>query len=192
MTVAEGGVDTRPGRDPLAGLLAQLWPPGETSRDLEVSAILDSARDPRVHDLVRRRLDALSLFEGDVHPRLARVAPYIVNLGRTSPFTRELLSLGWGRSWGVFVRSRAIVQDLRRHFRRLLVVRDERRKKLFFRIYDPRVLRVYLPTCTAAETEAVFGPIDSFVVEDEDSAAAIEFRRGGDGRLTTVRRPGLV
>jgi hypothetical protein len=32
---------------------------------------------------------------------------------------------------------------------------------LLFRYYDPRVLRVYLPSCRPSELETVFGPVVS-------------------------------
>lgn len=42
---------------------------------------------------------------------------------------------------------------------------------MLFRFYDPRVLRLYLPTCTSTELEQVFGPVGTFFTED---AAAID------------------
>jgi uncharacterized protein DUF4123 len=39
---------------------------------------------------------------------------------------------------------------------------------VYFRYYDPRVLRVFLPTCNTQELAAVFGPVKSFVLEDDD------------------------
>ena len=50
-----------------------------------------------------------------------------------------------------------------------------------FRFYDPRVFRVYLPTCNEAEAEFVFGPFESFFLEDEDPGHGLWFRRAGDG-----------
>ena len=56
---------------------------------------------------------------------------------------------------------------------------DEAGRRLIFRYYDPRVLRVYLPTCWPAELETVFGPVDCFLTEGESAAEVIEFRRSG-------------
>ncbi|MCK7510897.1 MAG: DUF4123 domain-containing protein [Desulfobacterales bacterium] len=69
------------------------------------------------------------------------------------------------------------LNPLRTHFRRFLMVHDSDGKPLYFRYYDPRVLRVYLPTCTSQELKTVFGPVESFLVEDEDGRSAIRFRR---------------
>jgi hypothetical protein len=56
-------------------------------------------------------------------------------------------------------------------------VRTEDGTRLIFRYYDPRVLRVYLPTCRPAELETFFGPIDAFLTEGEGSGEMVEFRR---------------
>lgn len=157
-------------------LIEELWRPGEASPAPEVFALLDAARDPRILPLIRRsKLDYRCLFLGDVHPALARTAPYLVHLARRSRLTRELLRLGWGNAWGIFVRSPAILQDLRRHFRGLLRVRDEAGKVFFFRFYDPRVLRIYLPTCNREELRAVFGPVERYLLETDDSASLSAF-----------------
>jgi hypothetical protein len=49
-----------------------------------------------------------------------------------------------------------------------------------FRYYDPRVLRVYLPTCQPNELRTVFGPIRSYLVEGEDGKSLIEFEFDGN------------
>ena len=163
------GTDAAAGPELIERLVALLWQRGSRRRPPEVFVLLDAARDGRVYDFIRRtKLDRRCLFLGDLHPRLARAAPYLVHLSRRSPWTRELLEAGWGRSWGIFVRSPAILQDLRRHFRRFLQVQDEDGRRLFFRFYDPRVLRVYLPTCNRRELEYIFGPIEAYLMEEAD------------------------
>lgn len=169
-------------------VLQALWPPsGEERTASESYALLDGARDPRIYRMLRGSLvDSCCLYEGDLPRDLAEVAPYLVALGRSSPFTVDLIEQGWGRSWGVFLSCPAIMQDLRRHFRRLLQVRDEAGRRLLFRFYDPRVLRAYLPTCRAEELRFVFGPVDRLVVEGESGIAPIVYRRTRDGLATDV------
>jgi hypothetical protein len=86
--------------------------------------------------------------------------------------------MGWGNSWCVFLRLRD-ARNLRHHLRGLLRVRDESGRVLVFRYYDPRVLRAYLPTCTTAELAAVYGPIQSFLVESAGGEQLIEFEFDG-------------
>jgi len=57
--------------------------------------------------------------------------------------------------------------QLRRHFRELLIVRDDSGRKLVFRFYDPRVLSIYLPTCTGAEARQFFGPVRRMAMEGD-------------------------
>ncbi len=158
-------------------LAASLWSRDAIHRAPSVFMLLDAARDERVLPLLRRsRLDYRCLFLGELAPELARVAPYLVHLGRRSLATREILRLGWGQSWGVFLHSDRILQDLRRHFRRFLQVKDESGKRFFFRYYDPRVLRAYLPTCEKNELDYVFGPVQMYLVEGESINTILEFR----------------
>ncbi len=75
---------------------------------------------------------------------------------------------------GAFVASPDISADdatdvilLRRHFRRYLRVEFESDGRLVrFRFFDPAVLRVWLLSCNPSETQAFFGPITDFMVED--------------------------
>ena len=68
-----------------------------------------------------------------------------------------------------------------KHLRRLLRVQDESGRKLAFRFYDPRVLRVYLPTCTAEEAKQFFGPVPRILAESEDAKKLLSYRCGTSG-----------
>jgi hypothetical protein len=61
------------------------------------------------------------------------------------------------------------------------MVHDPDGRRLYFRYYDPRVFRVYLPTCNAEEMEQVFGPVLSYQMEDESARNLLVFERGGEG-----------
>jgi hypothetical protein len=144
-------------------------------------AVLDAARSKRVLRLVRERSEsARILYEGRVAPDIAEVAPYLIPAGRGSGVAEEIIGLGWGDAWGIFCASTAGPDELRRHLRRFLTVRTQKRKNLLFRFYDPRVLRVYLPTCTSSELKTFFGPVDRFVCEGEDARTVLVHRRTGD------------
>lgn len=161
-------------------VLDRLWRPGAGGGSPEVYLLLDGARDDRVLPLIRRHwIDHRCLFRGRLAPELAAAAPYLVSLGPRSTVTRALVAKGWHRSWGVFLRSPAILQDLVRHFRQFLRVRDEAGREFFFRFYDPRVLRVYLPTCTAGELRAFFGPVELFSLEGDEEDTMLELSLKG-------------
>lgn len=152
-----------------------LWPESMSSR-MNNWAILDGARNEKIYGAIYRSyLDKACLYAGDLPWQLQMAAPYLVQLDKDDSASLSLLRQGWGDSWGIYLRSSASLVTLRKHFRGFLRVRDHAGRKLVFRYYDPRVLRVYLPTCTPEELETVFGPVDSFVLESEDPNVAIEY-----------------
>ena len=54
-------------------------------------------------------------------------------------------------------------------------VYDDKLRPVYFRYYDPRVFRVYLPTCNREELETIFGPAVKFFAESEDADSLIEY-----------------
>lgn len=161
-----------------------LWPHGDGPDDPQVYWLLDGARDPAIAPLVRAgRLEYACLFTGELHPRLVAAAPYLVHLGAGSRTTNALLQRGWGKAWGIIAIAapHVTLPVLRRHFKKLLRVRTEEGTELFFRFYDPRVLGIYLPTCTEMELQAFFGPLARLVVEEGDGGAVRIFEP--DGRV---------
>jgi hypothetical protein len=95
----------------------------------------------------------------------------------------------WGNSIGVLVEAPVTLEELRRHFRTLTVVRGaEDKKKYFFRFYDPRVLRVFLPSCTPGEIRQFFGPITAFYCEGEGGDDLLSFTQTSNG-LSVKRTP---
>ena len=56
-----------------------------------------------------------------------------------------------------------------------MLVKTEDGEELYFRFYDPRVLRIFLPTCDESQIRELFGPIEYFLMEDEDPEHAIRF-----------------
>lgn len=145
--------------------------------DAEAFAVLDGASVPDLLDrLDEFRPEYECLYMGELKPDLAEVAPYLVRLEQGSEFAAWVVEQGWGNHWGIFALSQAGLRELRRHFRTFLKVYDPNGKPLLFRYYDPRVLRVYLPTCHAAELKTVFGPVVSYLVEGEDPATLLRFK----------------
>ena len=159
-------------------LQRHLWPHG-ASRD--VWMLVDGARDPKIYwDLTNSHLQTACLYSGDISPQLEAVAPHLVQLEYDDSSTRELVRRAWGKSWGVFLTCESSMHRLRKHLRTLLIVKDWRGRQLLFRYYDPRVLRIYIPTCRPDELKLLFGPIKQFLTEDEtgDGMIAFDFSRG--------------
>ncbi len=150
-------------------------------------ALLDAARDPLVLARVLScQEEYQSLYEGPKGEQLAASAPYLVSLPRQSSFLAGLVREGWGKSWGVYLTCKASFKEVRKHFRHFLLVKTEEGKELYFRFYDPRVLRIFLPTCTPQEAAAFFGPIQCFLLEDEGPGVMSRFTQGDQGAGRTA------
>jgi hypothetical protein len=147
------------------------------SADAEsVYAILDGASVPELLPKLKAAMEEhVCLYRGALEPDMAEVAPYLVKLRRESPFTGWILNEGWGNHWGIFLTTPAGIEALRRHLRQFLRVRDHTDQVLYFRYYDPRVLRVYLPTCRRNENKNIYGPITRFIAEEEETGNALVF-----------------
>jgi hypothetical protein len=143
-------------------------------------ALLDATRDPlRILGMLKSAGEEYqSLYEGVPGKMLQAHAPYLVRLSGASRLLETLVARGWGKHWGIFVVSAADFKTVRKHFRTFLMVRSPEGKQLYFRYYDPRVLRVYLPTCNPAETSFVFGPVAAYLCEGEAPDMLLVFQPG--------------
>jgi pSer/pThr/pTyr-binding forkhead associated (FHA) protein len=149
-------------------------------------AVLDAARDPQVLELIRgSHEDFQSLYEGERGEELANFAPYLVRIPPHSPLLDALVREGWGKSWGVYLTCAQPLKELRRHFRHFLMVQLPDGREVYFRYYDPRVLRAFLPSCTFDEGAELFGPIQHYLAEAEDPGTLLEFTKRS-GKVETI------
>jgi len=141
-----------------------------------IFAIVDAARSPAVlSSLFTHGELYYSLYDGAEGEQLAEVAPYLVALPPRSALLANLLREHWGDSRFTLLFADADFKSVRRQLRRFLIVEDEQTKKMYFRFYDPRVLRTFLPSCTPPECVDFFGPISWFVLETEEQGLAQAF-----------------
>ena len=146
-------------------------------------ALLDAARSYQVLEILRPSGEQYqSLYEGPQGEELADWAPYLVALPAGSPLREALVREGWGQSWGVYLTCPLSFAEVRKHFRKFLLVKSqEDGRTLYFRFYDPRVLRLFLPTCNATEAAEFFGPIREFLMEAADPGSLLRFTQGARG-----------
>jgi hypothetical protein len=164
-----------------------LWPEGFRRN---VWMIVDAARDRQVLPIMRElHLEYCCLYSGPIPPALESVAPYLVQLDYDDKEAHRFLEYAWGGSRGVFLKCGAHRNTLRAHLRRILTVRGPAGNRLVFRYYDPRILRVYLPSCVEDELRSVFGPIECFWMEDGNGPEEILEFRLGRGELQQARLP---
>jgi hypothetical protein len=111
-----------------------------------------------------------TLFTGALAVDLAHVGPCLAELTTPEPFLEQWVRAA-GTHAGVLLRTRTDLATLYHHLRKIFVVTDEEGQEYFFRYYDPRVLRVFLPT---------------FVAETEDGRA---FQLLGPGASKLIQAP---
>lgn len=147
------------------------------SRDnTELYAVLDGARNDSIHPAITKSgCEFECLYTGELAPDLVRAAPYLVKLRHGDVFTDVLVENGWGDSWGVFLRTATPFKQLRRHLRTFLMVYDPAIQPMYFRYYDPRVLRTFLPTCDKEQLSTMFGPVQCFMLEDANPDVLLRF-----------------
>jgi hypothetical protein len=133
--------------------------------------LLDAAR-MEAEILTARGLNPYSdsLYRGRSEENLASVAPYLYTLEKETEFRNWYFEKGWGDSWGVMVFCTEELKTVVKHFRQFLMVETEAGEELYFRFYDPRVLRIFLPTCDQKQLNDFFGPVEYFICEGESPA----------------------
>ena len=156
--------------------------------ELRTYAILDGASIPELLEhLQTEKPEHICLYRGELGTELAQAAPYLVRILPDTPFTEWLLLEGWGRHWGIFALSAGDITAVRKHFRGFLLVKGADGKQLYFRYYDPRVFRVYLPTCKPAEIAAICGPVAQYWMESDDPRIALQFENDRRASLSPVK-----
>ena len=148
--------------------------------------VVDAARDK---DLAFAARDDFGreiqwLFSDEADASMKNVAPYLVPIEfdpRTPGGYLELWSKSIGNSAGILFLSVAEPKKLQIHLRNVFRAIDEDFRQYYFRFYDPRVLRKYLPTCTTAEAKQFFGPITTIFCEAESNGKMLICRPGMDG-----------
>lgn len=119
--------------------------------------------------------DFKCLYQGKTELELAGVAPFLFSYTSNSEFKQWFEKFSIGNSWGVLFHSHLPFSEIYKHCRRFLIVKNDGEQEMYFRFYDPRVLRIFLPTCNRVQLKEFFGPINSFILEDEDPNTILQF-----------------
>lgn len=155
-------------------------------------AVLDATGHPSVPEKAKQLGElAVSLFQGAEEEKHWDVAPYLFRVDQdTLRWIQETL---WNEAWGVFAMSRSNLEDLRQHFRRFLLVELPDGERWYFRYYDPRILKVYLPACDEKELRQVFGSgeagVRAFGIADPDTKQLVFIHRPDAGLSVADEQP---
>ena len=119
------------------------------------------------------------LWSGEAREKYWGVAPWLAKVD--VPLLDWIRATLWDEPWGLFLEARATADVLRRHFRRQLAAEGPDGKRMYFRFYDPRVLRTYLRTATPSERAELIGPAESLwgVYGEAGARELVAFARGG-------------
>ena len=137
-----------------------LWQRNSHNESPSVYAILDGARDRKIEPLINNsQLEHACMYTNVKSYAYKRSAPHLVALQPEHTFTHQLLNQGWGKSWGIFISTYipTSITKIRHHFRLIAKAQGPRGETMLFRYYDPRVLRVLLPSCDNTQLRQLFG-----------------------------------
>lgn len=154
------------------GALAELR--AAADRD-SLYAVLDAARDDRILELLREHVEPhRSLYDGVAGEALEEVAPYLAGPMRADSALLDRLVLeGWGKRWGMWCASAEPFVEVRRHWRRFLMVElEDSGQKVYFRFYDPAVMRAVWGTSAEGQREELLGRARSWFLEQPGGGVA--------------------
>jgi hypothetical protein len=190
--VRSGGIVIEPlgpSKKDALSLREYLWEEAD-SKDCFLYAIFDSARNDEIFRfLATDEVRYKSLFEGTMDIKSFGVSGFLIECKKKSVIYNWLTSDAWGDNSMIFFTSKADLNDLLTHFQKFNRVFVEGDDVVLFRYYDPRVLRIFLPSCTMHEIDLFFGEVDSFYTEGDDPEFINIFRKGqateSDGLLVS-------
>jgi len=148
--------------------------------------LVDGAQDLSMAILAREACgqEIRTLFQGKNAENLAYVAPYLFPVDLDSLYL-QYWTEAIGENVGILLTSDAGFDAVHAHLRDIFIAQDEDGQEYFFRYYDPRVFRTYLPTCTVDEVQQFFGPITAFIVEDKEGEGYSRYSRAADDTVIT-------
>ncbi|MEP0847587.1 MAG: DUF4123 domain-containing protein [Phycisphaerae bacterium] len=168
---------TRPDR-PLQAFLRARIKPGE-----RLFGVVDAARGLELAEAAKDRSDFTrshgTLMRGPLAPFVQHVAPHLVEIDIDTTYV-DTWAGSLGQAAGILLVTSAAPAELAAHLRSLFVVTDEAGEKYSFRFYDPRVTRLFLPTCDETQLREFFGPVRLVIVESTQRGTLLVYHVGGE------------
>ena len=136
-------------------------------------AIIDPCDEPRavekLEELGHER--ALCLYRKRLRAEDRDALPHIAQIDdATLDWLHNTL---WQEPWGVFLFADRPLRALRIPLRKLLKALDPAGNPTYFRYYDPRVLKTFLPECSESQLLELFDEIFAFGTSEKDSTVAV-------------------
>jgi Domain of unknown function (DUF4123) len=156
---------------------------------LRLYAMVDAAANQTALDFLYEQ-DSLSfdcLFAGEVEPDVFEFAPFLVDLDQ-QPQVLDWLLEGWGGAWFSFVQSELPLEVLQMHLRQFTEIRMPDSQTVWFRFYDPRVMRTTVPVLTGEQCASFFENVKMFVCEGESPQQLLRLSFDGTSPLVSTTR----
>lgn len=167
----------------LVSLRKQLLP----AEPVRLYAMVDAAGNASALDFLYEH-DSLSfdcLFPGDVEPEVFEAAPFLVDL-KDQPEVLDWLLEGWGESWVSFVHSESSLAELQIHLRQFTQVRTPDGAVVWFRFYDPNVMRSAIPVLDTEQCAQLFKSVALFLSEGEAPNSLVRLSFDGSKPLVST------
>ena len=144
-------------------------PSEEKETELKTYFIVDAALRKKVtgfFDLDKVKLPVRCLFKGEAAQELKQYAPYLMDM--TLPegaledrdlvpdFHKDFFKKHWEQGTGIFIRSKASMDQVLKHFRRFTRIQVEEDKRwVLFRFWDPRIAPHYFESIEGSPEKAL-------------------------------------
>ena len=170
-------------------LEAAISAPPPAYNPCDIYAVLDGAVVKQLPDYLEDRDSPFDcLLRGETDPLVLTRAPWVVRLSPGDEIFSWILQEGWGRNWGMFaaVPADTDFDDVIDHFRQFVQVRLPDGRIVFFRFYDPRVQRLFLPSCDSGQAGELFALPSAWMCESEDGGTLLVHTLR-DGAVVTTK-----
>lgn len=147
-----------------------------------VYAILDATKDMLVRAFVEACGEPVVPLTETLVGNRAAIGCYLLSIPRTSVKLLDFLVRdGWGKNWGVYFNSAVGMEQLTVHLRNTINVYTALGTPFQLRLYEPNLLRWFLPGLLPHEATALLGPATRFVSESNGGRDIMIYANGPGG-----------
>jgi hypothetical protein len=147
-----------------------------------VYAILDATKDMLVRAFVEACGEPVVALTETLIGNRAGIGCYLVAIPKTSVKLLDfLVKDGWGKNWGVYCSSQAGMDAVANHLRNTINVYTVTGSPFQLRLYEPNLLRWFLPGLLPHEAMSVLGPLSRFAAEANGGRDVMSFTQGPNG-----------
>ncbi len=122
-----------------------------------------------------------ALLDGDKTLEIAAVGPNLVAIDNVPGYLDRWIE-HIGDEAGLLFQSNAGLDAVHAHLRSICVITDQQGQEFILRYFEPEKFRTMLPTLKPGELQALFGPISSWICENEE----------GDGYFVCAQSDGKL